>query len=226
MIEKIKNQSEYKEALELIYKETREDLLKLKKEGVIPEWNDDSKESKEWPIDVEKMPFRIDSSTREETKIFMMEKGRKIDVLIKINPEWDICEYIGFPKKYDSKWKEIVEEFPYAGEQLFTYKAAVREAAKAGKEIVLDAKKIEKLIKNCPGTTIEEKYASFLKEYNINFSGMWNTLNNEIEDVDEMWYLRLADGKGMSFWKTKYSQNNVFQNFWFPIRCMLAETDE
>jgi len=118
MIEKIKNQSEYKEALELIYKETREDLLKLKKEGVIPEWNDDSKESKEWPIDVEKMPFRIDSSTREETKIFMMEKGRKIDVLIKINPEWDICEYIGFPKKYDSKWKEIVEEFPYAGEQL------------------------------------------------------------------------------------------------------------
>jgi len=48
MIEKIKNQSEYKEALELIYKETREDLLKLKKEGVIPEWNDDSKESKEW----------------------------------------------------------------------------------------------------------------------------------------------------------------------------------
>lgn len=72
---------------------------------------------------LEKENFKIDSSNWEIKTVDWWEPFLKHEIKIKVNPEWDIIEYISW----------LPEEMIW--EQLFTYNAAIRETEKNNKRI-------------------------------------------------------------------------------------------
>ncbi len=180
-----------KEALVQAFLAKKNEKISIKKK-----W-DHTKEIKEileaLPI-LEKKNFRISSKKNREEIISPNW------VRVKVNPEWDVREYL----EGKNKW-----------EQLFTYKAAIRETKLAGKNMP-DSWKVYKQI-------IDQKYAwnykDFLKWEKIKFCGYRNAEDGNIDGVGSLglWCKKKSLINGY-----KHDRDNDFwgDDYAISVRCM------
>lgn len=114
--------------------------------------------------ELEKDNFRIDSSTWKE---IISPNG----VRVKENPEEDVWEFL---------------DWAYVWEQLFKYKAAIRETEKAGKQMPY----VWEVYKNMLEKKYQWNYEAFFAGENIKFCGWRNQLTKKFDNIDQefsMW---------------------------------------
>lgn len=151
----------------------------------------------------------------EKKEVYMDEKNLKVDsseweekaigwVKVKINPEWDITEYL---------------EWELAGEQLFTWDAAMRESEKQRKRLPFadyDNKEFQAIIEKV-----------WVKEFNKLFPGYRNADGSEFWHRGSRLYLWSAcsDGAGRAYsvdvGKGDSDVNRGWDDkaYWLSVRC-------
>ena len=172
---------------------------KIRKKG-----NKDIKEVLENIPELEDENFKVDSTKR--TKIEEDENG----VRVKINPEWDIREYIWGVQK-NLIW-----------EQLFTYDSALRETRKVGKK--LPPSWMIENIKNKKyrwHETYLADHKAFLKGEKIKLSGRRTPGNENFSNINRAFGMRCEDGSYFSCYKVQISQvGREDKRSAFSVRCV------
>lgn len=131
---------------------------------------------------LDKENFTIDSSTWQVQDASWVVDGKHISIKVKINPEWDVWEYVsGMPANF-------------VGQQLFTYTAALRETQKAGKSLPQDQSILEAAIATMSGDTEIQKYKNYLTQAAVKFAGCYSSWLHVFDDIGIWSYYRLDDG--------------------------------
>lgn len=149
--------------------------------------------------------FIINSSTwkiKDDTGII---NGTKVSIKIKINPEWDVWEYVsGVPAAY-------------IGQQLFTYAAALRETQKLGKLLPEDQSALEVIIASMSGDTQIQKYKNYLAKAAIQFTGCFSSWLHIFDDIWKRSYYWLADGSRIALNPTTRSIVRRDETMWYSV---------
>jgi hypothetical protein len=178
-------------------------------------WNFKKQETKETE---KKVPEFEDKNHREKTdetwkiipekaNIWNEEKKeyKLTDVKVKVNPQWDIKEYVSW----------VSEKLIW--QQLFSEKAVARlwfkDRLPANKWV------IEKMIDAQPWKDEQEKYNNFQEKYIKNmFPGCRYPYDEEFHDVDLCMDCWLADGNYAYFGGSGWYCNDVRYDYFFSVR--------
>ncbi len=126
--------------------------------------------------------FKIPSTGWKTLETIWVVAGKKVTITVKINPEWDVWEYVsGVPSAF-------------VGQQLFTFVAALRETQKAGKSLPADQSVLEAAIATMPGDNELQKYKNYLTKTNVQLAGCYSSWSHAFDDISTWGYYRLDDG--------------------------------
>jgi hypothetical protein len=153
----------------------------------------------ETPLELEDTNFRIGST------------GWRIEsdsgLFFKINPESDICEFLGVE---DRRLQKI--DWEIIGEQLFTWQAAIRETAKEGKRMPSDDEWTVLMQKNVAITNaIDIGYRNHDEFHFGDLAHYWSSTPHS-KNMD---CLSTYTGK-----KYIYKANNGFSGLALSVRCL------
>lgn len=152
------------------------------------------KESIENLPKLEKENFRIDSTDWKEIE-------DPNGVKVKVNPEWDVREYL----EWNQKW-----------EQLFTKASAIRETKAAGKTLPSSWTVFKDIIEK----KYEWNYQTFLEKENIKFSGWRVPYFEEFNDIDDEFYMWCEDGSYFHGHYNRCYHDYNDDNYGFSVRCI------
>jgi len=131
---------------------------------------------------LDKDNFVVDSSAWEVQDANGIVNGQQVSIKVKVHPEWDIWEYVdGVPVEF-------------IGQQLFTYRAALRELQKVGKSLPADVSALETAIASMSGDTDIQKYNNYLAVAGIKLTGCFSFESHVFDDIGKWSYYRLEDG--------------------------------
>ena len=126
--------------------------------------------------------FKIDSKGWKTLETTWVVAGNKIAITVKVNPEWDVWEYVsGVPSAF-------------VGQQLFTYVAALRETQKAGKSLPADQSVLETAIATMSGENELQRYKNYLTTTNVQLAGCYSSWSYVFDDISTWSYYWLDDG--------------------------------
>ena len=129
----------------------------------------------------DKENFKINSSAWAIQDASGVVNGQKISIKIKINPEWDVREYLsGIPAAF-------------IGQQFFTFAAALRETKKAGKSLPADQQALHEVIVTMSWDTELQKYKNYFAATNVQLAGCYSSGLHVFDDIWIRWYYRLDD---------------------------------
>ncbi len=131
---------------------------------------------------LDKENFKIDSANRKIDDAIWVVNGQRISIKVKINPEWDVREYVsGVPSAF-------------IGQQMFTYAAALRETKKAGKSLPVDQNALHDAIATMSWDTELQKYKNYFAAANTKLAGCYSSWLHVFDDIGIRWYYWLDDG--------------------------------
>lgn len=134
-----------------------------------------------WTL-LEKNNFTIDSSTWEIQDANGIVNGQHVSLKVKVHPEWDVWEYVA--------WVPAT----FVGQQLFTYRAALRELQRVWKSLPSDISALEAAIASMSGETDIQRYQQYLETAGIRFTGCFSFESHVFDDIGTWSYYRLEDG--------------------------------
>lgn len=142
---------------------------------------------------LDKENFTISTKGRKLQDIEGILHGQKVSLKVKVNPEWDVWEYVsGVPSEC-------------IGQQFFTYHAALRETQKLGKSLPEDQSVLETIIATMSGDTQHQQYMNYLSQASVQFSGCFSSWSHVFDDIWEWSYYRLANGSRVALSHTTWN---------------------
>lgn len=149
--------------------------------------------------------FTLPSSAWKVQDTMAIINGQKVSIKVKINPEWDVWEYVsGVPSSY-------------IGQQFFTYAAALRETKKIGKSLPEDQSALESIITTMSWDTELQKYKNYVQKSVLKFSGCFSSWLNLFDDIWTRSYYRLADGSRLALSTTTRNVARRDETMWYMI---------
>jgi len=82
----------------------------------------------------------------------------------------------------------------FIGQQLFTYRAALRELQNVGKSLPVDVSALEAAIASMSGETDMQRYSNYLETVGVKFTGCFSFESHVFDDIGTWSYYRLEDG--------------------------------
>lgn len=152
--------------------------------------------------------FMISSTGRQVQDDIGIVNGQRISIKVKINPEWDVREYVsGVPAEF-------------IGQQLFTFKAALRETQKAGKSLPTDQNVLHDAIASMPGDTELQKYKNYFTTTNIKLAGCYSSGLHVFDDIWIRAYYWLDDGTRLNLNTTTRGVARRDETMGYSVRCV------
>jgi len=147
--------------------------------------------------------FKINSSAWKTQDAPAVINWKHTSIQIKINPEGDVREYINGP---------------FAGQQLFTYHAALRETQKAKKSLPENQSFLEDAIASISWDTEIQKYRNYLTKVAIQFSWCFSSWSHVFDDIGIWAYYRLADGSRVVLTSETWSVARRDETMWYSVK--------
>lgn len=150
--------------------------------------------------------FKIPSSTRTLQDAQWIINGQKVSIKVKVHPEWDVWEYVsGVPAAC-------------IGQQLFTYRAALREVQKAGKSLPSDISVLEAAIASMSGETELQKYKNYFVQTGVNMIGCYSSWSHVFDDIGTWSYYWFDDATRVNMNPTTWGVARRDETMWYSVR--------
>ncbi len=155
---------------------------------------------------LDKENFKINSSSRIIQDAIGILNGQRVSIKVKINPEWDIWEYVsGVPA-----W--------FIGKQLFTYSAALRETQKAGKSLPADQHALHDAIATMPWETELQKYRNYFATTKVQLVWCYSSWSHIFDDIWQRAYYRLDDGTRLNLNNDTRGVARRDETMWYMVK--------